>query len=69
LYRHHHWQAESARDEIAERQTSGLVGIVVILLLLIGGLFLVRQLHTATVVGDCLLAGRHNCDNVVAAQY
>jgi hypothetical protein len=33
--------------------------------LLIGGLFLVRQLRTASKIEDCLLAGRRNCDAMV----
>lgn len=68
LYSHHHWLDDDARDKVAERQTAGLVGIVIVLLLLIGGLFLVHQLHTASVVGDCLMAGRRNCDALVTGQ-
>lgn len=65
MYRQYHWPDESAADKVAERQTAGLVGIVIILLLLIGGLFLVHRLHSATVIEDCMLAGRHDCDSLV----
>ncbi len=65
VYRHHPWQEDTAQEIVANRQTTGLVAIVVILLLLIGGLFLVQRLHRATVVEDCLLAGRRNCDTLV----
>ncbi len=68
MYSHHHWHDDSTADTVAERQTTGLVGIVIILLLLIGGLFLVRQLHNATMIEDCLLAGRRNCDVLVSDQ-
>jgi hypothetical protein len=52
-------------DETAKRQTGGLVGLIVVLLLLIGGLFLVQQLRSASAVQDCFLAGRGNCDTLV----
>jgi hypothetical protein len=69
LYRQDHWREDEADDKAAERQTSSLAGIVVILVLLIGGLFLVRQLHTETLLEDCLMAGRQNCDFLLAAQH
>ncbi len=67
MYRHHHWVQEDAEAETAKRQTGGLVGIVVILMLLVGGLFLVQQLRRASVIQDCVMAGRTNCD-VLAPQ-
>ncbi|MDB5401231.1 MAG: hypothetical protein QOD93_2046 [Acetobacteraceae bacterium] len=66
MYRHHHWQDEDSEDKTAERQTGGLVGLAVVLLLLVGGLFLVQQLRTASIVEDCLLSGRTNCDALVS---
>lgn len=57
-----HWQSEDAEHEAAKRQSAGLVGLVVILLLLIVGLFLVHQLRRTSAIEDCLLAGRRNCD-------
>jgi hypothetical protein len=64
LYRHHHWPAHRD-DETVKRQTGGLVGLIVVLLLLVGGLFLVQQLRSASLIQDCLLAGRSNCDALV----
>jgi hypothetical protein len=49
-----------------DRQTASLAGMAVALLLVVVGLFLIRQLHTKAVLEDCLLAGRSNCDVVVA---
>jgi len=65
VYRHHHWQHDDAEGKIADRQTAGLVGIAVVLLLLVGGLFLVQQLRNASMFQDCLLSGRRNCEAVV----
>jgi hypothetical protein len=65
LYRHRHWQEDGTIEQAAERRTAGLAGIVVILVLLIGGLFLVQQLRAVSNTEDCLLAGRRNCDAVV----
>ena len=65
MYRHHHWLEDQVRDQTAERQTAALASLVIILLLLVGGLFLVQQLRTASRAEDCLLAGRQNCDALV----
>jgi hypothetical protein len=69
LYKHHHWLDATAEDKVAERQTAGLVGIVIILALLVCALFLVQRLHSAAVVEDCLMAGRHNCDALVTGAH
>jgi hypothetical protein len=68
VYRHHHWPDDDAVDKTAERQTGSLVGVVVILLLLIGGLFLVQKLRTASMIEDCLMSGHSNCDVLVTGQ-
>lgn len=68
MYRHHHWPAHGVENETAKRQTSGLAGLVVILLLLVGGLFLVRQLRETSVIQDCLMTGRSNCDVLLSRQ-
>jgi hypothetical protein len=65
VYKRGHWAEDRANEKAAERQTASLAGIVIILVLLIGGLFLVQQLRTTSLVEDCLLAGRHNCDMIV----
>jgi hypothetical protein len=65
VYTHHQWLDDTAEIEAANRQTNGLVGIVVILLLLVGGLFLVQQLRHASLIQDCIMAGRSNCEVIV----
>ena len=68
MYRGRQWQVDVDADElVARRQTGGLVGIVIILLLLIVGLFLVRQLRVDAALQDCLIAGHRNCDVLVHA--
>jgi hypothetical protein len=53
-------QAEA--QEEADRQTASLAGVAITLLLLVLGVFLVRELHAKAVIEDCLMAGRSNCD-------
>jgi hypothetical protein len=65
LYSHRPLLEESAHDKVAARQTAGLVSLAIILLLLIVGLFLVRQLRASAVIEDCLMSGRRNCDILV----
>jgi hypothetical protein len=65
VYPGRHWQSDDAEYEAAKRQTAGLIGIVVILLLLVVGLFLVQQLRASAAIEDCLLSGRRNCDVLV----
>ncbi len=57
-----------AEDDQTEsnRVTSSLAGLALMLLLVNGGLVLVRHLHQTARVEDCLLAGRINCDAVLA---
>ena len=61
MYRHHDWRD----DQAAARQTANLIGVAIILLLLVGGLFLVQHLHRSAMFEDCLLAGRRDCDTVM----
>ena len=65
LYRQRHWPDDRAIQQAAERQTASLAGIVVVLVLLIGGLFLVRHLRTTSLIENCLLAGHRNCDALI----
>jgi len=69
LYIHRPLLEESVRDKVAARQTSGLAGIAVTLLLLVIGLFLVQQLRASTAVEDCLMAGGRNCDALVTGAH
>ncbi len=50
----------------ADRQTASLAGLAVALLLVVIGLFLVRELHATAAAEDCLLAGRSNCPVIPA---
>jgi hypothetical protein len=62
LYIHRPLPEESAHDKVAARQTAGLVGIAITLLLLVIGLFLVQQLRASAAFEDCLMAGGRSCD-------
>ena len=68
MYGHHRWLEPVPDDKTAERQTASLAGIVIVLLLLVAGLFLIQQLHKATSIEDCLLAGRGNCAALLSGQ-
>ena len=39
--------------------------MAITLLLLVVGLFLVRELHAKALIEDCLMSGRINCDSLV----
>ena len=52
--------------EDADRQTASLAGMAVTLLIVVVCLFLLRELHNKAAIEDCLLAGRNNCDRVLA---
>lgn len=54
--------SEQDLQEAADRQTASLAGVAVALLLLILGLFLVRELHAKAQLEDCLMSGRSNCN-------
>lgn len=54
-------------QESADRQTASLAGVAITLLLLVIGLFLIRELQAKSAVEDCLLAGRSNCDLMISA--
>jgi hypothetical protein len=52
------------RSEIEEgeaRRTNASMGLIVILLLAIAGVYLVRELRIKGQIEDCLLQGRRNC--------
>jgi hypothetical protein len=62
-------EQEQEAEETANRQTLSLGGVAITLVLLVIGVFLVRELHAKAAIQDCLLAGRSNCDWLVQAQY
>jgi hypothetical protein len=52
------------RSDIEEgeaRRTNASMGLIVILLLAIAGVWLVRELREESRIEDCLMQGRHNC--------
>ena len=56
------WTDDGEEDgTAADRQTASLAGLAVALLVVVIGLFLVRELHATAVAEDCLLTGRSNC--------
>ena len=59
------WLLDHEDDEAANRQTASLGGVAITLLLLVVGLFLVRELHSKAQIEDCLMSGRTNCDWLV----
>ena len=61
------WPNDAEAEEEANRQTASLAGVAITLLLLVIGLFLIRELHAKAQLEDCLMAGRRNCDILVNA--
>jgi hypothetical protein len=59
------WLNDAEAEEEANRQTASLAGVAITLLLLVIGLFLIRELHAKSQIEDCLMAGRTNCDILV----
>jgi hypothetical protein len=59
-------QAGEDDQDGADRQTASLAGMAFALLLVILGLFLIHRLHAKTMIEDCLMSGRTNCDKIVA---
>ena len=55
-----------ADHEDADRQTASLAGLAVTVLVIVVCVFLLQQLHLKSAVEDCLMAGRNNCDLLLA---
>ncbi|HTC11126.1 MAG TPA: hypothetical protein VK726_20360 [Acetobacteraceae bacterium] len=66
MHQNHRLLDEVEDLEAADRQTASLAGVAITLLLLVVGLFLVRELHAKSMVEDCLMSGRTNCDVVLS---
>ncbi len=64
MFQERRWTRDVEEQEAANRQTASLAGVAITLLLLVVGLFLVRELHAKAAIEDCLMAGRSNCDLV-----
>lgn len=53
---------EQDRDEDeGGRPVAALIGLIVIVLLVLGGLWLSRLMHRSAEMQDCLASGRTNC--------
>lgn len=52
---------QSDIEEGEARRTSASMGLIVILLLAIAGVWLVRELRREAQIEDCLMQGRRNC--------
>ena len=62
------FMSDRARDQQeADRRTAGLAALAVVLLLLIGGLMLAKTLRSKSMLEDCLMAGRRDCDRLIMA--
>ena len=55
-------------QDAANRQTASLAALAVILLIVVACLGLIRVLKTESRVEDCMLSGRMNCVELVAAR-
>ena len=66
MHQNHRLLDEVEDLEAADRQTASFAGVAITLLLLVVGLFLVRELHAKSMVEDCLMSGRTNCDVVLS---
>lgn len=48
-------------SQTPDNRLPALIGLIVILLLIIGGLFLVHVLNGTSQIQDCAMSGRTNC--------
>ncbi len=55
------WSAAEDEQAGANRQTSSLAALAVVLAIVIVSLFLVRELRSQGAVDDCMMSGRSNC--------
>ncbi len=58
---------DEAREQAeAHRQTASLAALAILLALVVASLFLMRKLSAEAALEDCLMAGRHNCEMILA---
>ncbi len=50
----------------AHRQTASLAALAILLALVVAALFLMRRLSAEAALEDCLMAGRHDCEMILA---
>ncbi|MGH8261000.1 MAG: hypothetical protein ACREUG_15070 [Steroidobacteraceae bacterium] len=58
---------EPGSPRVPDPRWGALIGLLVTLLLVLGGLILVRVLTRAARVQDCVISGRTNCAPIVSA--
>ncbi|MCX7383402.1 MAG: hypothetical protein NT133_18750 [Alphaproteobacteria bacterium] len=58
----------STDRETADRRTTSLAGLAVILVILVVSMWLTKQLQRKSAIENCLMAGRINCDMLVTGQ-
>jgi hypothetical protein len=49
-------------EESGENRTPAVAGLIIAIVLLVVGLWLARELTTASKMQDCLMSGRTNCN-------
>ena len=58
------YRFQESEDEVAERRSRALIGLIIILSLAIIGVLLVRGLREKSRLEDCLMSGRTNCQPI-----
>jgi hypothetical protein len=62
-----HFRRDEAEED-ADRQTTSLAALALVLLLVVVGLYVVKELSIKSAVEDCLLAHRSNCDAILSSR-
>ena len=55
-------------QDAADRRTTSLAGLAVIIAILVVSMWLTKQLQRKSAIENCLMAGRINCDMLVTGQ-
>jgi hypothetical protein len=56
--------SEQHDDEPQPSRRAAVVAVAVIVLAIVAVIFVVRQLHQASVIQDCVMSGRTNCAQI-----
>jgi hypothetical protein len=59
---------EPADDDNGGRSRTSLVGLIIVIVLVVGGVFLVEKLKAMSDMQDCLMSGRTNCAPIEVPQ-
>ena len=60
-------EAKPQKPQAADSRRPAMIGLVLVLLLIVGGLFLVHVLRAMSQAQDCALEGRTNCAPINAS--